>query len=408
MNNIFTSQNLDRCVITGGEVIKVLDLGQHSYADTFIAEEQVGLSEPVFPLQVNLCPLSGHLQLAYVSDAEERYNLYPYSYTSSNSAFSRNHWDSYAAEVKADHNPTNLVVEVGSNDGYLVGQFKDKCEVLGIDLASQMVELARANGVDTLHAAFGTDMATDVLAAHGTADVVMANNVLNHANDPVDFVQAASTLIGNDGVFIFEMPYWLSMIESGRFVDMVYHEHISYFTAKSVRELLDKANLVAVDIKIVNYHGGSLRVTAASKSNNIETEKMSQFIDKEEAVGLFSESFYQELTAKFLQQRNEWLSKFYAFKEQNPDAVVIGVGAAAKANTWLNWHGIGKNDLAFVTDSSEFKQGKYTPLTRIPITGDEVFANYDNPVALVLSWNIGEGLKNALLQINPNTTFISQ
>lgn len=408
MSNIFTSKHLDKCVLTGAPVTKVLDLGQHSYADTFIAEDQLCMSEPVFPLQVYLCKESGHLQLGYVSDAEERYNLYPYSYTSSNSAFSRNHWDSYAKEVKETHNPTNLVVEVGSNDGYLVGQFKNQCQVLGIDLASQMVELAKANGVNTLHAAFGTDMATDVLSAHGTADVVMANNVLNHANDPVDFVQAASTLIGNSGVFIFEMPYWLSMIESGRFVDMVYHEHISYFTAKSVRELLDKANLVAVDIKIVNYHGGSLRVTAASKSNNAESDAMEQFVCKEEAVGLFNESFYADLTAKFVAQRNDWLSRFYQFKDANPDAVVIGVGAAAKANTWLNWHGIGKNDLAFVTDSSEFKQGKHTPLTRIPIAGDEIFANYENPVALVLSWNIGEGLKKALLSINPNTTFISQ
>lgn len=408
MSEIFTSTYLDKCVISNHEVVPVLNLGQHAYADTFIGEEQVGWSEPVFPLQVNLCPESGHLQLGYVSHAEERYNLYSYSYTSSNSATARRHWDEYADEVKTKYSPDNLVVEIGSNDGYLVGQFQDSCAVLGVDLSTEMCDIAGKKGITTLNAAFGEDLAKSIVSQQGHADVVMANNVLNHANDPIDFVRGSATLIGDNGVFIFEVPYWLVMVQSGRFVDMVYHEHISYFTVKSVQTMLEQADLIIKDVKIVNYHGGSLRVTATHKSNNCLSPYVSSFIAKEIRDGLFDKEFYEKLTLKFQEQRAQWLRDFYDLKLDNPGVPVIGVGAAAKANTWLTWHGLSKNDLDYVTDSSEFKQGKYTPLSRIPITGDEIFANYDQVIALILSWNIGGALKDNLLKINPNITFISQ
>jgi len=198
------------------------------------------------------------------------------------------------------------------------------------------------------------------------------------------------------------------MVESGRFVDMVYHEHISYFTAKSVNVLMERCGLTIVDFEIADYHGGSLRIVAERvKGQTINTEVL-EAITAEEELGLFDPQFYHNLFSKFKQDRVEWLAKFYEIKKNDPNVVIIGVGAAAKANTWLVWHGLNKNDLHCITDSSEFKQGKYTPLTRIPIRGDEEFANHENPYALILSWNISEGLKNALLKINPNTRFLSQ
>jgi 2-polyprenyl-3-methyl-5-hydroxy-6-metoxy-1,4-benzoquinol methylase len=409
MSEIFKSRYIDKCLITGKPVTKVLDLGQHAYADTFIAEEQVGWSEPVFPLQVNLCEESGHLQLGYTSDAEERYNLYSYSYTSSNSAFSRTHWDEYAEEVESKFRPRNLVVEVGSNDGYLVGQFaNNECNVLGVDLAKSMCDLAESRGVPTIQNAFSESVGRDILSKHGNADVVIANNVLNHANDPVDFVKGAAALIGTSGVFIFEMPYWLSMMESGRFVDQVYHEHISYFTMKSITAMLDQADLVAHDVKVVNYHGGSIRVCAKHKSVSAPSQHVSSFIHTETTRGYFTVEFYEKLMSKFVEERNNWLANFYRLKATKPDTVIIGIGAAAKANTWLTWHGLNKSDLLCVTDASEFKQGKYTPLSRIPITSDDVFADHSHPCALVLSWNIGERLKQSIQNINPNVLFITQ
>jgi hypothetical protein len=198
------------------------------------------------------------------------------------------------------------------------------------------------------------------------------------------------------------------MVKSGRFIDMVYHEHISYFTIKSLWNLLQLAGLSIVDYDVVNYHGGSLRVEAKkSKSKNMP-DKIVKAIDDETQMGLFDVEFYSSFQTKLEQQRNKWLLNFYKVLSKDPNAVIIGVGAAAKANTWLNWHKLDKTLIHCITDSSEFKQGKFTPLSRIPIRGDDEFAKHENPYALVLSWNIGEPLKQALLKINPNVRFISQ
>jgi len=407
--DITHSRQLDTCLITAEPVTKVLDFGQHAYADTFVSKNQLNLSEPVFPLQVHLNPNSGMLQLGYVSNAEARYNLYSYSYTSSNSKTARDHWDEFAATIQSKYNTAGLVIEIGSNDAYLIKQFnKESTATLGIDSSSAMCELAKAQGVTALQAVFHPNVAYDLVPKYGRAAVVIANNVFNHANDPVEFAHGVSFLLDKDGVFVFEVPYWLEMVYSGRFTDMVYHEHISYFTVKSLHNLLAIAGLEIVDFDVVDYHGGSLRVVAKKISGNPTSKKVAQAIVKETQLGLFDVVFYAGLQKRFERQRNEWMSKFYQILQDEPGAVVIGVGAAAKANTWLAWHGLNKTHLHCITDASEHKQGKYTPLSRIPILDDNEFAKHPTPYALILSWNIGAGLKQALLRINPNTRFISQ
>jgi SAM-dependent methyltransferase len=408
-DSITHSQKISTCLITGQSVEKILDFGQHAYADTFVAEDQLNLSEPVFPLQVYLCPNSGSIQLGYVSHAEDRYNLYSYSYTSSNSATARAHWDEYAATVKNRHGKIKFAVEIGSNDGYLINQFrgKDTC-ALGIDPSEEMCEVAKQRGVEVIPELFCESVAHDLVARMEHADVIMANNVFNHANDPVSFAKAVSALLATDGIFVFEVPYWLSMIESGRFTDMVYHEHPTYFTVKMAWNVLKAAGLEIVDFDVVNYHGGSLRVFAQRDTGAAMPVTVEDAIAKETQVGLFDPRFYQVVQSRFEQQRDQWLHDFYKLRMAEPNAVFIGVGAAAKANTWLTWHGLNKTHLEFVTDSSTFKQGKYTPLSRIPIADDAVFAQYDRPYALILSWNIGDGLRRAILNINPNTRFLSQ
>ena len=408
-HNIITSSLVSQDLISGGPVTKILDFGQHAYADTFVAKDQLHLSEPVFPLQVYMNPESGGIQLGYVSNAEERYNLYSYSYTSSNSQTARNHWDEYAQTVKNQFPNASFVVEIGSNDGYLINQFrKEGVRTIGIDPSTEMCRIAHERGVEVMPTLFCIPVAEDLVKQVGQADIVMANNVFNHANDPVAFAQAVAHLLNNNGVFVFEAPYWLSMLESGRFTDMVYHEHPSYFTVKSVWNLLKAAGMEIVDFDVVDYHGGSLRVFARRDTGAAMPVKVEDAIARETQVGLFSAEYYEQLQTLFERQRDAWLSKFYQLREAEPNAVFIGVGAAAKANTWLTWHGLNKTHLHCITDSSDHKQGKYTALSRIPIRGDEEFAQHENPYALILSWNIGEGLRQAILRINPNTRFISQ
>jgi SAM-dependent methyltransferase len=406
-NAITQSQLVTGCCITGNPVVKILDFGQHAYADTFVRADQLDLSEPVFPLHVYLNSESGSIQLGYVSSAEDRYNLYSYSYTSSNSQTARNHWDEYATTVKHRGRAKGLVVEIGSNDGYLIGQFRDNTAV-GVDSSTEMCKLAKARGVETVNALFNSTTANELKNKHGAAGVIMANNVFNHANDPVAFARAVAELLSDDGEFVFEVPYWLSMIESSRFTDMVYHEHPTYFTVKIAWNLLKAAGLEITDFDVVDYHGGSLRVFARRDTGSNMPVMVEDAIARETQVGLFNEYFYQQLQHRFERLKIEWLAKFYKLINEDPDAVVIGVGAAAKANTWLKWHGLDSTVIRCITDASQYKQGKYTPLTRIPVTGDEEFAQHERPYALILSWNIGEGLRRAILNINPNTRFISQ
>jgi SAM-dependent methyltransferase len=406
---LYHSDRVPACLITGQATVPVLQLGQHAYADTFIAEDQLNLSEPVFPLQVCLCEESGSLQLGYVSSAEDRYDLYDYSYTSSNSATARAHWDEYAVTVKSRLPAIKFAVEIGSNDGYLIDQFQGNgVRVMGIDPSTQMCRIARERGVQVMPAMFCEPVAKDLAMRSGQADLIMANNVFNHANDPVAFARGVATLLSYDGVFVFEVPYWLSMIESGRFTDMVYHEHPTYFTVKMAWNMLKAAGLEITDFDVVNYHGGSLRVFARRHTGMTMPVAVEDAIARETQIGLFDARFYQVLQRRFEQQRDAWLHEFYRLRLVEPDAVFIGVGAAAKANTWLTWHGLNRTHLKYVTDASAFKQGKYTPLTRIPIADDSVFAEHERPYAVILSWNIGQGLRQAILNINPRTRFLSQ
>ena len=338
---ITESRPVTTCLITGEPVVKVLDFGQHAYADTFIAPDQLHLSEPVFPLQVWLNPNSGMLQLGYLSDAQDRYSLYNYSYTSSNSQTARNHWDEYANTVQARVGSIKLAIEVGSNDGYLIDQFRaDGTRAIGIDPSMDMCRIAKERGVEVMPALFCEPVAKDIAQRMGLADVIMANNVFNHANDPVAFARAVAKALSPTGVFVFEVPYWLSMIESGRFTDMVYHEHPSYFTIKSAWNILKQAGLEITDFSVVNYHGGSLRVFARIDTGADMPAQVQATIQRETQIGLFNPEFYQILQGVFQRQRAEWLSGFYQLLEKEPNAVVIGVGAAAKANTWLRWHGL--------------------------------------------------------------------
>ena len=407
--NINQSHAVTKCVITGAPVHKILDLGQHAYADSFIAADQLNLSEPVFPLQVCLNPESGSIQLGYVSNADDRYRLYSYSYTSSNSATARAHWDEYADTVKKYAGDAKFIVEIGSNDGYLISQFRGEgIRTVGIDPSMDMCRIAKERGVEVMPAMFCEPMAMSMLDRTGPVDVVVANNVFNHANDPASFARAVSALLSNTGMFVFEVPYWRCMVESGRFTDMVYHEHPTYFTVKSTYNLLSQAGLEIAKFDVVDYHGGSLRIFARKQTPVKMSVQVANAVVEETAAGLFDPEFYQGLQKQFEIQRSQWLLKFNEIYLQDPTAVFIGVGAAAKANTWLTWHGLNATHLNCITDASTFKQGKYTPLTRIPIRADEEFARHENPYAVILSWNIGTGLQNAILNINPRTRFISQ
>jgi 2-polyprenyl-3-methyl-5-hydroxy-6-metoxy-1,4-benzoquinol methylase len=299
-----------------------------------------------------------------------------------------------------------FIVEIGSNDGFLSEQFQQRgFRVLGIDASKYMARLARRRNVETVVALFGKEVAIEIRRKYGNADLIVANNVFNHANAPVDFAEGVARLLSDGGHFVFEQPYWLTTVRSKK-IDQIYHEHVTYFTVKSARRLLRAANMCIVEAEVVNYHGGSLRVYAR-KVVNLPRERKgtTEMIRIEERARLFDELNYRELMAEILRLRNAFLKKIYGLKEKG--VPIIAVGAPAKGNTFLNFYRLDRTVVNYVTDTSPHKQGKYTPLTRIPIVADSVFAQFKNPYALVLSWNIIDSIRPKLKRINAAIKYIS-
>ena len=198
------SNALLNCLIDGTKLIEIIDLGLHAFADTFIGSHQLEIVEPIFPLVCMLCPECGMVQLKYITHDFDRYNLYSYSYTSSNSNFSRSHWNEFAnSAIESSGTSIKLVVEIGSNDGYLLQQFKPFVErVIGVDSSEEMSRIANGIGVQTLNTLFDSASSSQIIEKYGKADLIIANNVLNHSNHPVDFVSGVSNLLSEDGRFI--------------------------------------------------------------------------------------------------------------------------------------------------------------------------------------------------------------
>lgn len=401
-----TKKTSVKCLISGEDMTKIIDLGMHPYADTFISKDQIYLSEPVYPLEVFMNASSGQVQLGCLTNDFDRYNLYDYSYTSSNSNFAMNHWKSFHSKIYEKFNTSNqFVIEVGSNDGYLLNMFSDSNEILGIDSSNKMCDISNNLNIRSRNGIFNFELSKEILNEYKKCNLLIANNVLNHSNNPLDFVKGVYNLLRDDGVFVCEMPYWLSTIKSGKF-DQIYHEHVSYFTCKSLFNLLKESGLEIFDMEIVDYHGGSIRIYS-KKSSDVKLNKV--ILDQikiEERFGLFDEKFYIKWQKKIEEYRNLFLSKILKIKNDNPASVIIGVGAAAKANTLLNYYKLDKSIINYVTDSSIHKIDKLTPLTRIPIVSDEEFSKYDDVYAVILSWNINELLKKVLLKINSKIKFI--
>ena len=382
----------------------VIDLGMHPFADTFISEDQLCLSEPVYPLQCTLDTDSGELKLKYETRDDERYNLYSYSYTSSNSKFSRQHWDEYATEI-SEYLPKGCkVLEVGSNDGFLTKKLIMKgYQAKGVDPSSAMVSLASDRGVSTYNMLFNFENSKQIKRDFGTVSAIVANNVFNHANNPDDFVKSVGNLLDEGGLFIYELPYWLCTIRDKKF-DQIYHEHVTYFTVKYSYNLLQKHGFQLKKVDVVDYHGGSLRIVAKKQEGSELNEEIKDMILREEEYGLFDRKMYKEFMLSITKERNSFMSKIYEIKKNG--FPIIGVGAAAKANTFLNFYNMDNSILDYITDVSEHKKGKYTPLTRIPIVGDEIFAQYGKVYALILSWNISDLLLEKIRQINKNVEFL--
>ena len=297
------------------------------------------------------------------------------------------------------------VLEIGSNDGYLLDKFKkQKINVVAVDSSAFMTKITRKKGIKSFNNTFNYKFSKILKSKFLSFDTIIANNVLNHSNDPLNFMKGIYNLMSNKSTFVFELPYWLDTIKTKRY-DQIYHEHVTYFTVKFTKNLLDKCNMYIHKIERNSYHGGSIRVYCRKKLKNyFEAKIINLMIEKENAMGLFDPKFYKNFMKGVEKRRNNLITKLLKLK--NSGVNIVAIGAAAKGNTFLNYHKLDNSIINYVTDSSSLKKGKFTPLSRIPIVDDKILSKLQNVHVLILSWNISENLIKKLKTINKHIVIV--
>lgn len=397
-----------KCLICNKKKLKkILNLGTQPFADTFITKSDLKKKEPLKKLELDICLNCGNVQTRYSTNTFQRYNLYNYSYTSSNSNFSRTHWANYAKSLIKDlHISKNSkVFEIGSNDGFLLKNFKDysRCYVVGADASNYMSKLSIKNKIKTYQMIFNYNASKKLVKNEGKFDLVVANNVFNHSDKPLDFLKGVQNTLSDNGVFVFELPYWLDSVLSKKF-DQVYHEHVTYFNFKMISNLIKNTNFHILKIRKVDYHGGSIRVFLKKSTKLIKKNYINKFIKKELDSGLFKLKTYDNLQSFILKKKDLIHKKINNLKQKKN--IIAGIGAAAKANTLINTFDLNTKHIDFITDASKHKIGKFTPKSRIPIYNDKILTRYENIYAIILSWNISKTLKKKLIKINNRIKFI--
>ncbi|MCC6563607.1 class I SAM-dependent methyltransferase [Candidatus Uhrbacteria bacterium] len=375
----------------------IIDLNFHPLGDTFLPKEALDQSETRYPLRVLQCADCGHAFLQYVVPEEERYQKVDYSYTAGNSPVSVKHFGEMATEIIADQiiSANDLVVDIGGNDGTLLKAFKDQsgCKVLNVEPAGNIAKISQENGIATHHGFFDS-MAASKIKAMGGAKAITGTNVFNHINDLPTFMKDVKEALTPDGAFVFEAPSLLELVKRLAF-DTIYLEHVSFFGMKPLVKFFETLGLHVHRIEASDYMGGSFRVYV--KQTPATNSAAQDFIALEDAAQLYDAATYEEFMAKVRKFRSDLMSQLYDIKAKG--GKIVGIGAATKGNTLLNYCGIDNGLLECVTDSSPLKIGKYTPGSHLPIIPDAEIPK-DATHALILPWNIGNFLKEKLKHLN--------
>ena len=360
------------------------DLGIQPVANSYIPPERAAAPEPRFPLRCVVCRDCRLVQLDTVVDAEGIFS--DYAYFSSASASWLDHAARFARDMTArlGLGAASFVVEVASNDGYLLKNFVAAgIPCLGVEPAANVAEVARANGVPTETRFFGDAYARDLVARRGHADLIAANNVLAHVPAVNDFVAGLVTLAGARGVVSIEAPHLLRMVDGVQF-DTIYHEHYAYWSLLAMESILSRHGLRVFDVERLATHGGSLRVLASAADRG-ESGALRAVRAEEAERGLADDGFYRG----FEDRVRATLDGFRAWLAASRGRRIGAYGAAAKGNTFLNAAGVTAADILAVADRSPAKQGRLLPGSRIPVVTPEALLAMPLDDILVLPWNIG-------------------
>jgi SAM-dependent methyltransferase len=380
---------LIRCRFCGAALSDVfVDLGMSPLSNAYLTSDQLQQMEPFFPLRVFVCASCLLVQLPAVQTPEAIFG--DYAYFSSYSESWLRHASEYVENVSTRFHigPGHRVVELASNDGYLLQYFVARgVSVLGVEPAANVARVAESRGIPTLVRFFGAETANDIVLEGGPADLIVANNVLAHVPDLNDFVAGMAILLRDDGVITVEVPHLLELMRGSQF-DTIYHEHFSYFSVLVARKVFAAHGLAVFDVDRLPTHGGSLRLYVQHESGGRQSisKHVSAIEEDERAAGLDRINGYAGFDLQVRRVKLELLQFLTAVKREGK--TLAAYGAAAKGNTLLNYCGIRADILDFVVDRNPYKQGRFLPGTHIPIHAPEVIAERRPDFLLILPWNI--------------------
>jgi hypothetical protein len=402
---------MTRCRLCGSEAMaSVVDLGATPPCESFLAADRLDQPEPAYPLHLRVCTDCWLAQIPPLIKPEETFTEYAYfsSYSTS--------WVEHARTFVADavervglgtegsegtegtedcEGSGAFVVEVASNDGYLLKHVVDRgIRCLGIEPSVNVGAAAREAGVPTLTAFLSPETGSAVRKEHGPANLVVANNVYAHIPDVIGFTQGLRALVADDGWVSIEVQHLLTLIEENQY-DTIYHEHFQYYTVASAIRALASGGLALVDVELLPTHGGSIRLWARPAEVAGEpSERVADVLAREKAAGLQELSGYTEFSARVAKVRRDLLRFLIEAAERGE--TVVGYGAPGKGNTLLNHCGIRPDLLAYTVDRNPYKHGRFTPGTRIPILPPEQIAADKPDYVLVLPWNLRAELTEQL------------
>jgi SAM-dependent methyltransferase len=376
----------DTCRVSDSQDLKVfLDLGVTPLADALVTEAALSETEETFPLEVAFCEESKLVQILENVEAKKLFvdnYLYFSSFSDALLSHSREHALGLIQSRGLDKD--SLVVELASNDGYLLKNFVEAgVPVLGIDPAPNQARIANENGVPTIAEFFGVELAQRLVSEGKRADVIIANNVMAHVPDLNDFVGGMKLLLADDGVITVENPYVRDLIDHCEF-DTIYHEHVVYWSCTSVDYLMRKHGLWLNDVAYFpDLHGGTLRYTIGhTESRSVE---ILRYLENEHAIGLDSYSYYEEFASRVRGVKAELLELLRGLKAEGK--TIAAYGAAAKGATMVNYVGITTDLVDFVVDRNVHKIGHYMPGTRQPIKDVAALLDEQPDYVLLLAWN---------------------
>src|SRR5450432_4173938 len=377
-----------------------IDLVNSPASNSFLKEEELNEPETFYPLKVFTCDNCFLVQVDEYKKSDAIFNS-DYVYFSSYSTSWLKHAKAYTELMtkRFGYNNKSLVIEVASNDGYLLQYFKEQqIPVLGIEPTANTAAVAISKGIESVVDFFGVRLANELVAKNIKADLLLGNNVLAHVPDIVDFVAGMKIILKEQGVVTMEFPHLMQLVDNNQF-DTIYHEHFSYLSFTTVQQIFASQKLELFDVDEIPTHGGSLRIYAKHKEDNSKaiSSNIEKLLAKEAGKGMNTLAYYDNFQQKALTIKYN-LTEFL-IKQKNAGKMVAAYGAAAKGNTLLNYCGIKSDLIDFVVDANPHKQNKFLPASHIPVVNEQHLKDAKPDYVIILPWNLKEEITAQLSYI---------